>query len=545
MDPSQIKDEFPAPSYRGSQKSALEDIEEAFAKGNDIVLVRAPTGSGKSLLARAIAGCAARGSKDETSHLSDAFYTTPQVSQIDDIEDEPLLDGFNVVRGKSNYDCIHPDVDAGTPVHRAPCSIDDNFDCEHVHRCPYFDDRGRATDGRFAAMTLAYFMQSATSGTFDDRDVIVIDEAHGLAKWAEMHGTIELSPDKVPVWDEVPPPNISSVNELATWTGHLIARAENRATYLRGQPSLAPDEGVELQRLERLLPNLRWFVEEYHNSQTETRWLFDQEGGRASPVTIKPIAPERLLHHTLWDRANKFALLSATILEKEAFCRNVGLDPDRATIVDIEHTFPVENRPLFDVTCGKMTYEERDDTLPQMAEAIARVMAEHDSEKGLIHCHSYGIQKKLKKLLQQYPQNHRLRDHKKTNRDQALRQWKKADSPEVFLSVKMEEALDLKHDLCRWQVICKTPYPNTNDARVASRLENDEWAWYFRTTLQTIIQACGRVVRAPDDYGATYFADSSIHDLFGKTGSVMPDWFSDQVQRMTKPSLPQIQPHTH
>ena len=58
MNPERIFEAFPAPSYRGAQEQALRDIRDAFAAGNEVVLVRAPTGSGKSLLARAIAGCA-------------------------------------------------------------------------------------------------------------------------------------------------------------------------------------------------------------------------------------------------------------------------------------------------------------------------------------------------------------------------------------------------------------------------------------------------------------------------------------------------------
>ncbi|KPN30486.1 hypothetical protein SY89_01221 [Halolamina pelagica] len=43
-------------------------------------------------------------------------------------------------------------------------------------------------------MTLAYFMQTAGSDVFRMRDVVVVDEAHGLAEWAEMYAAVELSP---------------------------------------------------------------------------------------------------------------------------------------------------------------------------------------------------------------------------------------------------------------------------------------------------------------------------------------------------------------
>jgi Rad3-related DNA helicase len=206
--------------------------------------------------------------------------------------------------------------------------------------------------------------------------------------------------------------------------------------------------------------------------------------------------------------------------------------------VDVEHTFPVENRPLYDVTRGKMTYEHRDETLPKVAKALVRIAAAHPDEKGLVHCHSYAIQSELRKRLARFGLGGRVRAHDREDRDAALESWKATDDPDIFLSVKMEEALDLAGDLCRWQVICKAPYLNTNDSRVARRLEEGQWSWYHRTALRTVIQACGRVVRAPDDYGATYLADSSLLDLFDRTRGEMPPWFREQVDRLSVPDLP-------
>jgi hypothetical protein len=60
--------------------------------------------------------------------------------------------------------------------------------------------------------------------------------------------------------------------------------------------------------------------------------------------------------------------------------------------------------------------------------------------------------------------------------------------------------------------------------------------------LRTVIQACGRVVRAPDDYGATYLADDSVLDLFERARTDTPSWFRDQVDAMTAPSLPPFDP---
>ncbi|WP_410766035.1 helicase C-terminal domain-containing protein [Haloferax sp. DFSO60] len=545
MDPSRIIESFPAPSFRGNQEQALRDIRDAFDSGKDVVLVRAPTGSGKSLLARSIAGAARTVEEASPADATDAYYTTPQVSQLDDVAEDDLLSDLKIIRGKSNYNCILRGEET-TPVDRAPCVRERGFDCTVRHRCPYFSDRAIASNRQIAAMTLAYFMQTAGSDVFRKRDVVVIDEAHGLAEWAEMYATIDLQPRTVPVWDDIGVPDLSEADDplerVVRFAETLAGVCSRVKDDLLAKPELTPEEAARRDRLQELKGELQWFIEDYRDPQSPTTWVVDQHDGAGSPISIKPLDPARYLRHTVWDRGNKFALLSATILNKDAFCRSVGLDPKKVALVDVGHTFPVENRPLYDVTQGKMTYEHRDETLPKIAKLVVRLMAKHREEKGLIHCHSYAIQAEIRRRLAELGLGNRIRGHDRENRDAELETWKATDDPEVFLSVKMEEALDLKGDLCRWQVLCKAPYLNTNDSRVARRLEDGQWSWYRRAALSTVMQACGRVVRAPDDYGDTYIADSSLLQLFDKTRHEMPDWFAEQVNRMSKPTLPEFDP---
>ena len=539
MDPSRIIDEFPAPAFRGAQERALADIRAAFEDGNDVVLVRAPTGSGKSLLARAIAGCARRAETAGAGENIGAYYTTPQVSQLDDVAGDDLLEDLSVIRGKSNYSCILPG-ETDTRVDRAPCARERGFDCPVEHRCPYFSDRAIASNRPIAAMTLAYFMRTAGSDVFGKRDVVVVDEAHGLAEWAEMYAAIELSPSTVPVWDACEPPDVEDISDVEGYAERLTTVCSRRREELRGRAELSVAETEERDRLAELVRELGWFLEDLRDPESPTTWVADQTDSGA--ITVKPLDPAHYLHHTVWDRGNRFALLSATILDRVAFCRSAGLRPENVALVDVPHTFPIGNRPLYDVTQGKMTYAEREETLPAVARTIVRLMQRHDDEKGLIHAHSYDIADRLRTLLSEFGVARRVRGHDAENRDAALAGWKRSDRPDVFVSVKMEEALDLEGEACRWQVLCKAPYPNTNDSRVARRLEDGQWAWYYRTALRTVVQACGRVVRAPDDYGATYLADTSLLDLFERARADMPAWFEAQVDRTSRPELPGFDP---
>ncbi|WP_135827547.1 helicase C-terminal domain-containing protein [Halorussus halobius] len=548
MTPERIPDEFPAPSYRGNQRDALERIGEAFADGNDVVLVRAPTGSGKSLLARAIAGAARQPDEAAPSDATGAYYTTPQVSQLDDVAEDELLDDLKIIRGKRNYSCILPG-ETDTPVNRAPCAREKGYDCSVKHRCPYFSDRAIASNREIAAMTLAYFMRTAGSEVFRKRDVVVIDEAHGLAEWAEMYATIDLNPRTVPTWEDLSVPDLTDgdLDRAVRFAESVVGAFRRRKDELVARQELDPHEAAERDKLQELIGELQWFVEDYRDAGSATTWVVDQQDGSGGgddggAITIKPMNPERYLSHTVWERGNKFALLSATILNKAAFCRQVGLDPENVALVDVDHTFPVENRPLYDVTQGKMTYEDRDDTLPDIARTIVRLMQRHRGEKGIIHAHSYAIQERLADRLAEFGVGDRIRTHDTDDRDAQLESWKATDGEEVLVSVKMEEALDLKGDLARWQVLCKAPFLNTGDSRVAHRLEDGQWAWYYRTALRTVIQACGRVVRSPDDHGATYLADASLLQVFDRADSDVPPWFADQIARMSRPDLPEFDP---
>jgi Rad3-related DNA helicase len=488
-----------------------------------------------------VAGCGATPGETAPEEPIGAYYTTPQVSQLDDVAADPLLEDLSIVRGKNNYSCILPG-ETDTPVNQAPCVREREFDCQVKHRCPYFSDRSIAANRSIAAMTLAYFMQTAGSDVFGLRDVVVIDEAHGLGEWAEMYATIDLGPDTVPVWNDVKPPELADLEDAAEYADYLQTICTRGLETLRTQEELTQQEVTKRDRYTELRSDLSWFTEEYRDPESATTWVLDQPDGAGTRVTIKPMNPERYLKHTVWDRGRKFLLLSATILNRDAFCANVGLNPADVTLVEVPHTFPLEHRPLYDVTQGKMTYEHRDETLPDIARTLVRLMQHHPDEKGLVHCHSYAIQEQLADHLSRFGVDERIRAHDRADRDGQLEAWQRSDNPEVFLSVKMEEALDLDGDLCRWQLLCKAPYPNTRDSRVEQRLADGQWGWYYRTALRTVIQACGRVVRSPDDHGATYLGDTSLLDLFDRARTDMPDWFRAQVDGMEQPSLPAFDP---
>lgn len=90
-----INNHFPAPSYRGGQKEAIDEIQEAFDHGYDVVLLDAPTGSGKSIINTA----ACRAAKH-------SYYTAPYNYLLDQIMEDDLINKyFSHIKGRKHYEC--------------------------------------------------------------------------------------------------------------------------------------------------------------------------------------------------------------------------------------------------------------------------------------------------------------------------------------------------------------------------------------------------------------------------------------------------------
>lgn len=79
------------------------------------------------------------------------------------------------------------------------------------------------------------------------------------------------------------------------------------------------------------------------------------------------------------------------------------------------------------------------------------------------------------------------------------------------------EGIDGAGDSCRWQAMCKVPWPHMKDPVVTRLMESvdpttKKWAnaWYTWKAAQQTVQGMGRVCRSDDDYGVTYLLDSGF-----------------------------------
>jgi Rad3-related DNA helicase len=216
--------------------------------------------------------------------------------------------------------------------------------------------------------------------------------------------------------------------------------------------------------------------------------------------------------------------MSATIINKDAYCRSLGLDADVA-FISIPSPFPLENRLIHYMPIGKMSMEHIDRTLPKIAEAILELLEAHPGQKGVIHCNSF----KIANYIRDNVKSNRLLIQDDKNRDAILKFHQESSEPTVLVSPSMTEGVDLRDDLSRFQIFAKIPFPNRGDEVVKRRSERDK-DWYSLMTIKVLIQAYGRSIRNENDFAASYILDESFKYFYDKNKNLFPHSFHEALR---------------
>ncbi len=240
-------------------------------------------------------------------------------------------------------------------------------------------------------------------------------------------------------------------------------------------------------------------------------------------IDFKPIDISKYSKQLLFDYGFRVLMMSATILNKHKFCELIGLQPKDVSFLSIPSPFPPENKPIMYCPVGNMGLQTIEDNIPKLIRNIKKILKIHKNDKGIIHCHSY----KITNYIIENIQSKRLLSHDSTNRDKILRRHIHSKRPTVLLSPSMEEGVDLKDNISRFQIICKIPYPYLGDNLVVERMKKWNW-WYSFETIKKIVQSIGRSIRSETDFAKTYILDKCWERFYYENKSTFPINFDKQ-----------------
>jgi len=512
---SSIKDFFPLPNQRKYQIEVLEKIYEAFESGVKLVLLDAPVGFGKSAVNTALC-----------RYYAPSIYTTPQLSLIDQIKnDENIGKYFVEIKGRDNYNCIKDIL--LPPVKYGMCKKDKNFNCNKFIECPYYSQKIKAIKSPIALMSLAYFVVDAylEPPNFSNRNLVVIDEGHFLAENVIEHVSLEISGKTLPekIWKKWRMTFNLKGKEPS------VEDVENIIEDLKGEMDLIQsklDGGLNDEEVKDRIKVEEFLMKasNYLITVDLTDWVWKRVGD--GWMTI-PVYGRIFCTDMIWNRADKFVVSSATILDPEMFVKETGADlvysGDEIIHIKVPMIFPKENRRVIDFATGKLSKNNQENNLPQAVEDLKVLLNRHKKDNIAVHFPSYELAKKVYDMIG----DKRIILCTPEDRDEKLRNWIKNGG--VFFAVAYHEGQDWKYDICRVNIIFKTLYPDINDVRVRYRLRRNDFKWLMHVALVKCLQAYGRAIRSEDDKMVCYIMDSSFWELINRKWTKVPDWFKEVI----------------
>lgn len=476
---------FPYPKPREIQIQLLTALSEAWDKYDVFVLV-CPTAFGKTAIARTLQRSLHSVSVITPTNLLvqqflDEFPDTPTLSRLDSYHCAEWDRPCSVTRGKLRGFCSK----------RTGCGP-----------CPAATDLARAKYRRGPGI---YNYHTYLAHQLH-RQVLVVDEAHNLLSTIADRMALKL-------WrhDYHYPPKKWDYQLIADWAQQeqLRRRRKDRKLDLLRQAAAFPKPSHVIE----------WTTESFSGKGTIRGEPEERDLIRLLPVDIRNAPP------MFWPAGvEKIVLMSATIGNRDI--ESLGLAGRRVCYIDCKSPIPAEQRPVFPLDLVPVTRANLESSTREIARYIEeQLLPQHVNEKGIIHA-TY----QQAALLRNYLSSNRFIFHDRFNKSEQYDRFCSASpqSGAVLVASGMYEGIDLPGDLGKWQVIGKVPWQSLGNPAIRHKSESEP-GWYEWETLRTVIQACGRICRTPEDRGVTYIVDSTFSRLFATTESIRPEWFTDAI----------------
>lgn len=526
---------FPFKIPRQEQIASINFILEKFQTGSRFVILEAPLGIGKS----AIAITVSKYLHDKTmqdGNRNSYIVTTQKILQEQYVRDFPDIAN---ITAKQNFQCENRATgvtcDMGLTMARILMKNQGTYK-SYYNNCCYVRARRNFDDSPIGLTNLAYFLSHASNQSdLQQRHLMVVDECHNVENVVTDFAALTFTKHFVQDILKMPFPNVAkmSIEDFVKWIRNVYSTkladdyvslqskvgSMSSESYLESNSGLASMKKMEdyKRKIENVSQGLKDFVKD--------EWVMTVSATE-DVVSIKPIFASKYTNNMLFRFANKILLMSGTILNKNTFCQNIGIDSNKAEFLSMDSPFPVKNRPVFEVPVGSMGRKSIDATLPKMVATIKELLDHHKNEKGIIHCHNY----KIAKYISDNIDSDRLLFHSSDDRIDVLNFHIKTSHPTVIVSPSFTEGIDLQGKLSRFQIIAKIPFPFLGDNYVKEKMTRVK-GWYEWQTLKSIIQASGRSVRDYDDHAITYILDSDWLFLKSRNSAMIPSWFKNAIQQ--------------
>lgn len=536
------------PEWRTHQREAVQDIIEAF-QDVKVVLVEAPTGSGKTIIGAGVA----RSLGGPAMYLSHTLM-------LQDQQLHTLPDAVTVT-GRRNHPCLQPVAALmGLMADEADCPCPLAVPAEDGG-CSYYAQWFRAMGAPDVVLNYAYMVrivkahgikvaagygdmgqqQDVISNPFTGRRLMVCDEGHNLE-------AALLDADKVEIYSSsfrrygYTTPATVQFEEWPAWADSIANDLSVRYATLRQARSAALRDGSltadafrDSAKLKALLTTVQ-SIQDLRKRSEHTPFVV---GHTPQGYTIQPLWAWDRSYHLLFNYADNVMVMSATLGDPALLARLLGLET--WTHLRIPSTFPVQNRPVFYWPVSRMKYNMDEADKQRQVAALIHLARKFSGSPGVVHCNSYALGRYLVDSLRRYDApdvEARIQTHTATDREKVFTAFERSGGLDNGILVTPAATTGVDWDFLGWQMIPKVPYPDLSDDIVKLRYdyvteegESIGKVVYQHEAAKVIVQAAGRCVRTPTSRGVTIVTDAAFWPLYKHIApKAFPDWFRAAVQ---------------
>lgn len=552
---------------RSGQLAVCNQILEAFldAKMKNVIL-NASTGAGKSIIGAAVADTISviKRRNPELTKSSISLTATNVLAQQYESTFGGLSKSYIVLKGANNYSCsalstqgedTTADACAWFTMVQNGSEFKEVLD-SHCSNCEYLHIKQQKNTVRHLTTNYSYyFIDRMYTGKFEDRDLIVWDEAHLINDLFSEHNAIHFSQKRVQqmaqeIADTIQITDIEIAKTLKTVAedcGKGKITEHNYRAYMNAMLTVyryAKTRGV-IQQEQAIrggkhssYVKLTRFIKKYEGLACKiddfVKYGYDhvfEYKDDEKAVSIKPVFVGAMMEALECAEHNLF--MSATV-SSEFMTKTLGLDEELTVFIKAPPTFPKENKEIvfFDPMSLNYTSLKDPKTISQLRKNVSKIVKKHigDGDRGIILTPSFKLTQEISDEVRSI-KGYVLFEHIQGEKlEHVLTAFKKHKGPAVLISPSLYEGVDLPGDQSRFQVLVKAPYPSLGDKRMKFILDNYP-SLYNTIAIMKIIQGAGRSVRSMDDHATTYILDMNAQRLFTSPLNIWKDEFT---QRFTK-----------
>lgn len=486
--------------WREGQESI---IKESIHNPGRLLIQVVPTGGGKS--AGYMASALFFGGR--------TIILTSTKGLQDQLERE-FGDILTAMKGQSAYRCkINYHSTQNGPCHWGyPCRL-------KMKGCPYYDQIRKAQQARIVVTNYAFWLTNSPD-TLGDFDYLIGDEAHSIVDHLLDAQSVHLHQkecESVAAW----PRSGGDVGFYKIWGSVMKNHISRSLAELKDKGDIESPHAINILNLSRKVNKL--------DKVRGNNWVAEHVG---KSIYFDLIWPEPyMLERELFRGIGKILLTSATVNRKTMDI--LGVTPKEYTYSEYPSYFPVSRRPIWYIPTVRVDHKITNAGMNQWIMTINNIIKPRIHRKGLIHTVSYD---RAERLFRTSEYRESMIRHDRKNTKEIVDRFKRMDPPAILVSPSMTTGWDFPMDECRWSIIGKVPFPDTRSLVSAARHKVDpDYGCYV--TMQTMVQACGRGMRAKDDYCESFVIDSHWGWFQDKYKKFAPAWFQQAVR--TSLTVPQ------